>query len=139
MVERLQIWLGYPVAVVERLTTPRPDVGRSDAVVARLLKGSGLSRLVAAVAVPLARAKEDAHVVRWWLNLRGVWLATSGADRNRLVALFMICLGTTAAAGVVVRPLGPLSWILPSSIIVIGALVWLAADPLARAMAARRS
>jgi hypothetical protein len=139
MLEHLRTWLNYPANLVERLTAPGADIGESDAVLARLLKGSAVSRAAAAAAALVVRAQQDAHVVRSGRTLSAIWFETAGADRNRLVALFMVCLGTTALAGVAVRSAGPLSWILPASIVVIGVFLWLIADPLARAVAARRS
>lgn len=130
--------IAFPIAMIERLTTPRSDAVRSDAVVTRVLQESVVCRVAHAAAGPVGRATRDSICVKVWNAIRASSAMMSGTDRNRFVALFLMCMGATALALLAMRPAGPLTWIVPAMVAAAGAIGWLLADPLARAMAARR-
>jgi hypothetical protein len=138
MLARLRTAIAFPIVMIERLTTPRSDAVHSDAVFARVLQESVVFRAAHAAARPVARAKSDSVCVKVWNAIRPAAAMMSGTDRNRFVALFLVCTGATALGLLAVRPAGPLTWVVPAMVLAAGAIGWLIADPLARAMADRR-
>lgn len=127
----------FPIALIEWLTMPRSDAARSDAVVTRVLHESAACRAAHALIGAVVRAKRDSMGLRMWNAIGAPGAVMSGAGRNRLVSLSLICMGVTVLALLEIRPVGPLAWIVPAIVVAAGAMGWLAADPLARAMAVR--
>ncbi len=133
-------WWLFAERAARSLTVPA-DVDRSDAAVEQVLSGSVLVSAGRRVLRNFRRAWPDSTSARVWRSIRGELEPYARADRLRLAGLAASVAALTALA---LRSLEPM-WtsrfdaIVPIIALAGGIAVWLAAEPLARAFADRRS
>jgi len=134
LVRPLTAWR-FLVEALRRLTEPRADVDECDRRVEALAAGSGLGRILAsAVAVGHAAAR-DSRVARAWRVATASVSRCSTAERVRGAG----CCITIAPVTVLVLRLAtterdPLTWVVPAAVAVVGALMWVGAGAIARAI-----
>lgn len=140
MIRRLFGWWFFAEAVAARLTTPPADIEACDADVHRAISGSRLFSFAQTVAVKTERAWHDSRVRRVVDLVEGAWPSGPLGDRIRLVAW---CAAVAALIVLLLQTLesakdGPLRWIPPLAVGVVGAVAACVADPLARAWEDKR-
>lgn len=123
------------------LTAPRPDVAASDRAVEMVVRDSRLFGVAYAAGATGHRAWRHAGSRAWALRIGAVWAPLSGPERVRAAGVVALVGGLTAVLVQAAKPasIGPLIWVLPAVVACLGLLASIAAGPLARAIADKRS
>jgi hypothetical protein len=139
MNRRLFAWWFLAEALVARLTNPPVNPRATDGDVHAAMCGSRLLTLAQSAVAAVEQAWADSHVRRLVEPVGSAALERPHGDRIRLagtcaaVAAITVILLQTASSEA-----GPLRWILPLTLGVIGVSVAAAAEPIARAWEAKR-
>jgi hypothetical protein len=141
MAPRIRLWWHSAIALASGLTPPRPDVAASDRAAEMVVRESRLFGAVHAAGAAGRRAWPHARSRAWSLRIAAGWAALSGAERVRAAGVAACVGGLTAILVQAAKPVpvGPLSWVLPAAVAGLGLLASIAAGPLARASADKRS
>ena len=134
-------WWSLAEQAVSALTLPRCDVARSDVEVERLLTDSWLFGIGHSLAERIRRARIDSRASRCLQPIVGEWTRLSPSGRVRMTGLIAVVSAVTA---LVLRAAGPAraGWfdsILPGATAVAGAILVVAARPIACALADKRA
>jgi hypothetical protein len=129
------------VRAASALTVPTSDIGATDRAVEMTLQGSRLFLFVDASDASGRRAWPHSRTRTWCLRLASTWTALSGTERIRAAGAGAVVAGLTAALVGIASPLpaGGLAWALPAATAVLGLVTSIAAAPLARALADKRT
>ena len=134
-------WWRFTRSAIEALTTPPADVAGCDRAVLGLARDS-------LIGAGLHRASSLVQQAWYWSRARTafVWMQQTlqpdrGPSAFRIRGWIAVVTGATILLLQAVKPtpVGPLSSLVPLLMIAAGALLMLAADPVARASADRRS
>jgi hypothetical protein len=133
-------WWSFAERAARSLTTPS-DIQHSDAIVEDMLAGSIVVNAGRRVQEQFQRAWPASASARVWRSTAGELEPYADVDRLRLAGLATTVAALTALALRSLEPMwtGRLDAIVPAIAAVGGIAVWLAAEPLARALADRRS
>jgi hypothetical protein len=134
------MWWLAAVALAATLTTPKVTPETSDDVFEGVFRSSRLFGAFDHASRIVRAAWRDARVGAWLRRLRAGWAVLSGADRVRFTGASFATAGVTA---LVLRmaspPVAPLTWVLPLVFASVGCIILIAAEAIARAVAARIS
>ena len=134
-------WWRFAEGAAASLASPRPDVGTADADVATAIRASRVFASAESMVGAGERAWRASIACRLLERMTCVWRACSPAGRVRAVGASTTIAATTALAlQIAESPLdGPMRWILPMCVGLLGASVAAAAHPIARAWEDKRT
>ena len=138
---RVFAWWVFAEGAAASLARPRTDVGTADAGVGTAIRASRLFASAERIA-DAAETAWHASVVRRLVNQAvSEWRECSPAAHVRAIgACAVVAAATALVLQIVESPLdGPLRWILPVCVGLLGASVAAAADPIARAWEDKRT
>jgi len=134
-------WWDFAVRAWALLTTPRADIDRCDRDIETLARASAAGKTLHAASLATRRAWRASRTRVVAGSLASTLLPEAGAGSWRVGGWMIAVTGATVlvAAPFGTFPNGPLSWVVPTLLVVAGLSVMALAAPLARAAADRRS
>jgi hypothetical protein len=128
-------WWRFTRLALEALTAPEADTGSCDRAMEQLARDSRLGRALHRASWMIRAAWLDSRARRMLAGVQG------DVAPLRVRGWVMVVTGATALALNAIKPtpVGPLSTLVPSLVIVAGVLVMLMAGPLSRAILHRTS
>jgi len=134
-------WWDFGVRACALLTTPRADVDRCDRDLEALARASVAGKMVHAASVATRRAWMASRTRAVARSLGSTLLPEAGAVSWRVGGWMIAVTGATVlvAERFGTFPNGPLAWVVPALLVLVGLSVMALAAPLARAAADRRS
>jgi hypothetical protein len=133
-------WWHFAVRALTALTTPRADIDACDRAVEQLARNSVAGSAVHHVSAAIRRAWAGSFVRASTLSLVAMVDSAPPVMVWRAAGWMIAVAGATAWGldSLAPIPIGPLSWIMPVSLVAAGVFVMAVAAPLSRAAADRR-
>ena len=133
-------WWFFTRSALEGLTRPKADIAACDRDVERLAHDSRLGALLHDVSRSIDAAAANSMMRKSVVSLAAV-LSPSTMTGWRMGGWIAVVSGLTILGLDAIKPtpIGPLSWLLPSIIVIAGLLTMMLAGPLARAADDRRT
>jgi hypothetical protein len=134
-------WWKFTRLALEALTTPKADVSACDRAMEQLARDSWLGGALDRASLAVRAAWLDSRARAMAVALGRSLMPAPGPAACRAAGWMMTVAGVTILGVNAIKPMpnGPLSPLVPSLIVVAGLLLMLAAAPVARASADRRS
>jgi hypothetical protein len=130
----------FIVDLVRAVTEPPADIAACDRRVEEIAADSAIAHAFSSAAAAWRRAADDSAVVAVYRRRLRAWLPREVADRTRAAGWIAASASVTA---LVLRLLSterdPLTWALPSAVLVVALLTVAGADAIARALVHGRS